>query len=268
MGFNPIKKAARKTRRLQPFRVLARWGFAVNGLLHVIIGVITIRVAFAGSGDADHSGALAQIASTPGGGILLWTVAVGLAALGLWLILGAFVIPARNTRKRVFHMVAEIGKGLAYLFLAATTFSFALGGTSNSERDVKSVTAALLAAPGGVVLLGAGAAVALGVGIYFIVKGVRRRFIEDIEMPSGKRGDTVEALGVFGYVAKGIALFAVGLLLATATFTLDPSKAGGLDGALTSVSELPLGMFILSVIGLGLIAYGAYCLVRARIAKL
>src|SRR5690606_41243123 len=51
-------------------------GFAVNGLLHLLIGGIAISVAFGFGGDADQGGALSGLASTPGGGILLWVVAV------------------------------------------------------------------------------------------------------------------------------------------------------------------------------------------------
>src|SRR5690606_27911616 len=69
----------------------ARTGFAVNGLLPLLIGGIAISVAFGFGGDADQGGALSGLASTPGGGILLWVVAVGLFALGVFQVLEAFL---------------------------------------------------------------------------------------------------------------------------------------------------------------------------------
>lgn len=87
-------------------------------------------------------------------------------------------------------------------------------------------------------------------------------------MPGGKAGVAVTALGVFGYVARGIALFAVGALFVVAAFTVDPSKATGLDGGLKSLAGLPFGQAILVLVGLGLIAYGVYSGLRSRLAKL
>ena len=87
-------------------------------------------------------------------------------------------------------------------------------------------------------------------------------------MPAGARGRTVVGLGVFGYIAKGIALAFTGALFTIAALRADPEQAVGLDGGLRELSELPLGKVILAVIGVGFVAYGVYCLIRARLARL
>jgi hypothetical protein len=69
-------------------------------------------------------------------------------------------------------------------------------------------------------------------------------------------------------VAKGIALFVVGVLFVVAAVTADPEKASGLDGALKSLIDLPFGKVILVAVGVGLIAYGLFCGARARWARL
>ena len=44
------------------------WGYAAIGILHILIGVIALAVAFgAGGGDADQSGALQALVAVPGG---------------------------------------------------------------------------------------------------------------------------------------------------------------------------------------------------------
>jgi hypothetical protein len=78
----------------------------------------------------------------------------------------------------------------------------------------------------------------------------------------------VTVLGVVGYVAKGLALVAVGVLFAVAAVTFDPSKAKGLDGALKALAHLPFGTVILVAVGIGVIAYGVYLGARARLARL
>ncbi len=87
-------------------------------------------------------------------------------------------------------------------------------------------------------------------------------------MPAGSLGRGITALGVAGYIAKGVALVAVGVLFIVGAVTADPSRATGLDGALQALAGLPAGVAVLAITGLGLVAYGLYCGARARYAKL
>ena len=75
-------------------------------------------------------------------------------------------------------------------------------------------------------------------------------------------------LAVTGYIAKGIAIFTLGILFVVAAVQVDPEEAAGLDGALKALTELPFGEGLLIVIGGGLIAYGLYSFARARLARL
>ncbi|WP_394769246.1 DUF1206 domain-containing protein [Lacisediminihabitans sp.] len=260
--------AARGAKNNRVFQVLARLGYAVNGLLHILIGAIAISVATgAGGGEADQSGALGQLAATPGGRILLWVVVVGLAALGVWQLVVGLLARGSDTKSRWAHRAAEWGKGVAYLAIAATALTFANGGSTNAAQSTSGFASGLLATPGGVVILvvlGLGIA---GIGLYFVLKGARKKFTDDITVPPTV-GRVVVVLGVVGYIAKGIALVVTGAVFVTAAVTIDPSKATGLDGALKALVALPYGPVILWVVGAGLIAYGLYCFARARLARL
>jgi hypothetical protein len=252
----------------QTLHTLARVGYAVNGLLHALIGLIAIGVVAGLGGDADQSGALRQVASAPGGVLVLWTIVIGLAALGIWLALSAFLVAPRKADKKAIHMVSELAKAATYLALSGTALTFALGGSSSSSSGSTGVSARLLGAPGGVILVAAIGVAILAVGVYFVVKGVTHRFTRDIAVPPGTAGTATVALGVAGYAAKGVALAVVGILFVFAAVTADPNKATGLDGALQALSELPAGAAVLGIVGCGLIAYGAYCVVRAFRARL
>ncbi|GGK94650.1 hypothetical protein GCM10007382_13630 [Salinibacterium xinjiangense] len=265
---SPVESAARAAQDSVAFRALARLGFAVNGLMHIIIGVIAIGVASGAGGSADQSGALGQIAGTPGGTVILWVTAVGLAALGIWLIVSAVRYPSRNKKKKASELVTGLAKGVAYLAIGGAAVTFASGGSTDGESAIDTLSAALIAAPGGIIVLWALALTVVGIGGFFIVTGARRRFIDDITLPAGKPGRSIILLGVIGYVAKGIALAFTGVLLSIAAATADPSQAAGLDGSLKALAGLPLGRVILILIGLGFVAYGIYCFVLARIARL
>lgn len=259
---------ARAAHNSRAARYTARGGFAVNGLLHILIGVIALQLALPGGEDtdADQGGALRSLADTPFGGILLWVVTIGLAALGLWLIIDGVLQRHGEHGKRI--LAVGIVKGLTYLVLAGTALTVALGGSSDSSGDAQSATAALLQTPGGVVLLVAVGLAIIGVGLYFGFKGVTQKFREDLRVPSGTAGRAIVGLGVGGYIAKGIALLAVGGLIVTAAVASDSARSTGLDGGLRALLDLPYGVWILGAVGVGLIAYGVYCFARARFANL
>ena len=46
--------------------------------------------------------------------------------------------------------------------------------------------------------------------------------------------------------------------------TYDPKKASGLDGAMRTIAQAPFGGIVLTLVALGLAAFGAFCFARAR----
>jgi len=248
-------------------RGLARAGYVVNGILHIVIGFIALGVAFGGGGEADQAGALGELASKPGGLLLLWVITIGLFGLGLFQIVVAFLV--RGSDKDAWaDRAKEGGKGIAYLAVGVTALTFAMGGSSDSSSQTEGAASGLLATPGGVILLVVLGLAVVAVGVYFVIKGAKKKFLEDITLPPGTVGNVTTRLGVAGYIAKGIAVAIVGLLFIVAAFTHDASQASGLDGAIKSLVELPFGVVILTVVALGFMAYGVYCFVRARFARL
>lgn len=264
-----LLSAARTVHESTWFETAARAGFAVNGLLHVLMGVLAISIATGASNpgdDADPAGAIHAIADTPGGFVLVWVIAAGLACLALWLLLEAALGHLVHGEARTGVLV--VAKAAAYAALAVPAVTIGLGGRVESDDDVRELSAFLVQTPIGIVVLGLAGLAVIGIGAYFLVKGGRRTFLDDIRAPQGSVGKAVTVLGTVGYIAKGVALGAVGVLLITTAVTVDPAEASGLDGALRSVAQLPFGAALLVLIGLGLIAYGLYCGVRARRARL
>jgi hypothetical protein len=265
------KSAARDAKNSRAVHVLARAGFAASGVVHILIGVIAVSLALGGAGgrEADQSGALAQLAAAPGGVFLLWAATIGLAALGLWHLLSAFLDrSAASGKDRTVHIVKNGAKGVVYLVIAVTAGTFAAGGSSSSSGSTTSLTAGLLSTPGGVFVVVAIGLALIGVAGYLVFKGVTRRFERDLSLPSGTAGRGVRILGTVGYVARGIALAGVGVLFLIGAVTNDPERSTGLDGALRSIADLPAGKILLVLVGAGWIAYGIYAFARARYTRL
>lgn len=232
-------------------------GQIANGVVHLVIGGIALGIAFGGGGSADQSGAMQAIRETPVGGIALW--AVGIAMVGLALL--AFVTAIAESRRDWKDAVKDAAKGIAYGAVGSTALIAATGGSSDGESQAQSFSAQLMANPFGAVLVGLVGAGIAAVGAYFVVKGVKQKFREDVAPPSRWRR-LVDVLGTAGYVAKGLAIAIVGVLFIVAAVQHDPEEAGGLDGALQSLTTVPGGVIALVAIALGLMLYGVYCFAR------
>ncbi|MGB5952398.1 MAG: DUF1206 domain-containing protein [Ornithinimicrobium sp.] len=249
---------------------LARAGYAVNGLLHLMIAAIVARIIAGGGGEAEQSGALQAVAQAPFGSVLLWIGVVGYSGLTVWQLLDAAVgYRPGGKAASAFDRVKDAGKAGVYAVLAWTTWRFASGGSTDSGQSTADFTTALMGAPGGRFLVaGVGLAV-IAVGGYHGWKGLSRAFMEDLDgNAKGKLGEAVIASGLVGYVAKGVALTMVGVLFGWAAWTADPDDATGLDGAVQAVSGDVFGSVVLALIAAGFAAYGVYSFARARFADL
>ncbi|WP_324273676.1 DUF1206 domain-containing protein [Blastococcus brunescens] len=254
---------------------LARVGLIAYGVVHLLVAWLAVQLAwFGGSGgeSADQSGAMQTLAESPVGKPLLWVVAAGLIALAAWQ--AAEVLRWRHgwsasgkTRTTALTRTGKaIVKAVIYAAFAVLAIRFATGGGQSSSQSEQQTTAGVFGWPGGRWLVGIAGLVVIGVGAYHVYKGVTKRFLKEIDTTDCSHSAVrlVTRLGQVGFPGKGIALAAVGGLFAYAAITFDPSKAQGLDGALHTILDLPFGQILLTLVAIGIAAFGAFCLVRAR----
>lgn len=262
-----IERAADQAENHPVLTTLARGGFVVLGILHILIGWIAVRIATGSSGSGDeasNSGALATIAEAPGGQFILWVAVIALAALGLWQL--SQLLAGDDLKERAKGAAMAV----VYFSLALTTSTFARGGSSSDGETATDVTATVLSQPWGVVLVVVAGLVVLGAGVYNLWKGATRDFRKDLEAGagSGQVGTAILIAGTAGYVARGIAFGILGVLIIIAGWAHDPEQAAGLDSALRTLGEQPFGSVLLIIVGIGLILYGAYSIARARYVRM
>jgi Domain of Unknown Function (DUF1206) len=253
---------------------LARVGLIAYGLVHVLIGWLALQLAwFGGSGEsADQAGALDTLSQTPVGGPLLWVLGIGLFALAAWQ--AAEVLRWRHDwsasgdrrKKALFRSGKAVAKAVIYTVFGVLFLQVANGNEQESSNSEEQATEGVLALPGGRFIVGAVALAVIGVAVYHVYKGVTKKFLEQIDLSgcSPKANRFITRVGQVGYPGKGVALLLVGGLLGWAAITFDADKAAGLDEALRTVQDAPLGTWVLTLIALGLISYGVFCFARAR----
>ena len=254
------------------YAAVARTGYAAKGVVYLIIGLLALEAAVhAGGTTTDQRGALLTLYAQPFGKFLLIIVTLGLLAYAATSFVNAVLDPerqghdAKNTLKRVGYAIV----GASYLGLAISALQFVLFAHSigkSSNTSTQDWTARLLQAPFGVflvTLLGiivAIVAVALG---YEGVSGHFKRHFEVQKMaPTTQKALTI--LGYAGMLSQAVVFLIVAIFLEIAAWRHSPGQAKGLGGALSALAQQPFGPWLLGLVALGLIAYGAYSVFEAR----
>lgn len=242
-------------------------GLIAYGVVHLVVAWTAIQLALGESGGkANQTGALQQLAQDSMGGASLYAVALGFAALVLWQAAEAFAgHRSEDGGKRVFKRAASAVKAIVYATLAVTSVKIASGNGGRSQ-GTDTITAQVMSAPGGQLLVGAVGLAVVAAGGYLAYKGVTRKFTKrlDTEGTTGNRRTPVVVLGTVGYVAKGVALAAIGGLFVSAAVQHEAKESGGLDQALHALLQQPFGRPLLITVALGLAAYGVFCFLWAR----
>jgi Domain of Unknown Function (DUF1206) len=252
-------------RRSRGYHVLVGVGLVSYGLVYLVLAWLTLQIALGGRGDASPEGALQQLTRQPLGTVLLWVMAIGLFACVVWQVMEATIGREESGRDgRMRRRLTSAGRAAVYLALGLLAVGIAMGGGGGSGNSEQTLADRLMALPFGRFLVGAVGVAVIAVGIRKIVKGVKQKFVEDLD--SGV-GPGIRRLGTVGYCANGVALAIVGGLFGYAALTYDPEKAGGLDAALDTIRSQPFGTALLVVMALGFASFGVYCFFWARKAR-
>jgi uncharacterized protein DUF1206 len=255
------------------YAVLARTGLVAKGASFALVGVLAIKLATGSGGKAtSRQGALHDLAGHSFGKVVLVALALGFAAYALWRFVQAFAErqDADDGAAKVWGKRAGyVGRGVIYAGLALTTLRIlggSGGGQSQNEKAHKS-TALVLGWPGGRLLVGAAGLVVIGVGAWNLYRGLARKFEDKWRV--GRLSPTAKKwggrAGVVGHAARFVVFGLIGVFLVKAAIDYSPKDAIGLDGALQKLAHASYGPILLGLTAAGLVAYGVYCLVDARL---
>lgn len=276
-GIDAAHHAARRASNSDWADGLARLGFCARGVVYAIVGVVALRIAWSGGGEgsqASKEGALREISERPFSGVLLTVLAVGLIGYALWRATEALwgKQDEEDERKRTLKRLGSGAKAALYLVFFVSTVRFLVGGpdeASGGEQE-QGWTAQVLDLPAGRWVVGVAALVLLGAGAYIAYRGLAQKFekrldTSDMGLVTGR---TVDVLGMVGLGARGAVVSFAGYLLLRAALDFDPNEARGVDGTLKVIAEQAYGKVLLSLVAIGIIAYGIYSFAEARYRQL
>jgi hypothetical protein len=244
---------------------VGRIGLIARGLVYFLIGLIALQMAFGVVHTAaSQQGAFRTIAAQAFGQVLLWVIAVGLAGYALWQLLAAFSGPTSDGDTKWGKKALYFVKTVIYLTLAWTAATIAAGAGGGASST--SYTTDLMKQDVGRLLVGLVGVAILIAGLVLVWQGWTTDFEKKLKRERMSAGvyAAIRRLGQVGYVARGVVFALVGILVSYAAISFEPSKARGVDAALQAVAQAPGGQLLLTLTGVGLMAFGLYSCAEAR----
>jgi hypothetical protein len=264
-----VKRGAKKAEYSPVMEGLTRLGFAVRGLIYIVIGLLALQLVLGKGGKlASPQQAIAEIGKNPAGMILLWVVLLGLISYSLWGLVRAFLDPLQKGHdlKGIIARFGFLISALGYAILIMPTYGYITGNSqSASGSQNQNFISSIMTMPSGRWIVGiVGLATIIG-GFYQIYQGLKAKFDRQFQVISLKPDQAKIAISLarYGTAARGIVFALVGGLICLAAYQANPSQPTGMDAALATLLKLPFGIWLLAIIAIGLIAFGAYSMMSA-----
>jgi Domain of Unknown Function (DUF1206) len=251
---------------------LGRLGWLAKGVVYVLAGVLATAVAarsvgwsstVAPDGEASPTGAIKEIATFTGGRVLLLGLAAGLLLYSLWRLYTAFA-PGGSGAEAVAMRIGYGVSAILYLTFSLTAFALARRPTTSADGNQKvvDVSAQVMSHSAGRWAIALAGLIAIGAGLYRIAKGVKGDVQTELNLAgvSQERRLLIKRLGILGEIGCGIAISLIGYFLLRSGLDVKPQEATGLDGALRSLTVNSWGSALVTVVGVGFVAYGIFCL--------
>ncbi|MFL6195395.1 MAG: DUF1206 domain-containing protein [Thermoanaerobaculia bacterium] len=269
------ENAARAALRNPWIEPLARAGYAARGAVYTLIGLLAIQTAMGSRAHAtDTRGVLQTVARQSVA--LLWLLALGLFGYAVWRVVQG-LLDTENKGKEPKGLAVRAGQvisGLIYggLAYAAVRIASGSGGgaSAGGGSGTQGWTAELMTKPFGRWLVAIAGICVIASGLAQLRRGWTEKFrrnLKEQEMNESERRLAINT-GKAGLIARGVVFLISGWFLIQAARRFDPSEATGLGGALEALARQPYGAWLLGLVALGLVAFGAYSILLARYRRI
>jgi uncharacterized membrane protein HdeD (DUF308 family) len=250
---------------------VAQTGLVAKGTVYILLGLLAFMAAFEmgrkENSEATQSGALQFVKSLPAGEVLLLVVAAGLLCYCVWRFIQA--VRAGNDKKGWKKRLRYGFSGLAYLALAVSAVKIVGGKQPSGDRN-QQLAGELMDKPFGQILVGISGLILVAVGAYQVWYGFSekyRKHVQELSLQT-KHSALLLRSGKVGYISRGAVWLVIAFLFLRAAVHAAASEAGNTAKAFRFIEDSPYGSELLGLVGVGLMAYGAFNYVRARYERL
>lgn len=244
----------------EKFSRLARLGFAARGIVYLLIGYLFLTGEPQRAGDGGPESAFAWLHDAPGGTVLLYATALGLAGYALFRLSSALlnIENQGNDMKGAVRRIGHGASGVFHLVLAWSAVQFAGSGRASSGTGSQEAAGTLLSVSFGAIILGL-------IGLAFLVAAAEQvrtawhaTFLREV---SRDAPPFLAPLGRAGYSARAVIFVLIAWSLMKAAWSESSSEVMTLGEAIASLSdEGP----IFKLIAVGVLLFGVFSLLLAR----
>lgn len=247
----------------------ARVGLTARGIVYILMGFLALLIARGAHGEVDQRSVLAEVLLKPQGKWLVGLLAVGFACYALWRFFeAAFGVSGEN--RTMGPRLVSFVRGVIYSSLAFTAISVFKGSHQLQSTQQKGYAVDVMSRPGGRLLVGLLGSAIVVVGVVALDGGMKFKFMRFFqpEKLSPAVRTWIRDLGRIGTMARGFVFLLTGVLVVSAAWTHNATKASGLDGALKTLRDQPFGGLLLGAVATGLVIFGVYGLAEARYRRI
>lgn len=247
----------------EKFITLVRLGYAARGVVYVLLGLIALGTV-GGRGDTPEAGATSAfewLQDMPLGGALLYVVALGLLAYGLFKFLSALtdVQHRGNEPMGIAKRVGDFASGVAHTFLAWGAYQFGTGARQVAAGgQSQEMAGSLLTWEVGAIVLGL---VGLGFFAGAVMQGKQAVTGDFMKHISSRAPTAIEAIGRAGSAARAVVFALIGWSLVKSAWFSSAQDVKGLGEAIVALRQ---NTTLYTLIAAGLLLFGVFSLVMAR----
>ena len=245
----------------EKFRWFVHLGYAARGVVYVVLGYLALTTA-----DRARDGGTAVfdlLRGVPLGTLVLWLMAIGLAAYAMFKFISAIGDVQRHgsDAKGLMKRVGDAASAVAHTILAFAAYQYAAGssgGSSSGSGGSQQAAGSILELPLGDWLVGL-VGVGFVVGAFMQAKGaVTAAFMKHVGRGAPA---AVEPIGRLGHAARAVVFAIIGWSLVRSAWLESEAEVKGLGDAIISLRD---NSTLYTVVAVGLLLFGVFSLVVAR----
>ncbi len=252
---------------------LMRFGIGTKGFVYILIGGLTLMAALGrGGSKSGSSDALKFLSGSTIGTILLAITAAGLLAYVSWRFYQAFIDPEDkgNDAKGLARRIGYFSSGVFYGALAFSAIDILISsGGGGSGGGQEAIVAKALTETYGQIIVAIIATVFVGKALYQMFRAYSNKYQNKVKKQglSEKAQKTILTFGKIGYTARGVVIGVIAFLTYKAALTSNSDQAGGTKDAFSFLQH-EFGTIVLILIAAGLLMYGIFIVVKARLREM